>query len=43
MTNKTLKDFRNAIHKDLKVEPQNKQSNCFIINENKEQSTIKEI
>lgn len=43
MINKTLKDFRNAIHKDLKVEPQNKQSNCFIINENKEQSTIKEI
>ncbi len=43
MTNKTLKDFRNAIHKDLKVEPQNKRSNCFIIKENKEQSTIKEI
>ncbi len=43
MTNKALKDFRNAIHKDLKVEPQNKRSNCFIIKETKEQSTIKEI
>lgn len=43
MTNKALKDFRNAIHKDLKVEPQNERSNCFIIEENKEQSTIKEI
>lgn len=43
MTNKTLKDFRNAIHKDLKVEPQNERSNCFIIEENKEQSKIKEI
>lgn len=43
MTNKALKDFRNAIHKDLKVEPQNKRSNCFIIEENKEQSKIKEI
>ncbi|MGX3045396.1 hypothetical protein [Helicobacter sp. T3_23-1056] len=43
MTNKTLKDFRNAIHKNLKVEPQNKKSSCFIIKEDKKESLIKQI
>ncbi len=42
MTNKILKDFRNAIHKNLKVEPQNKKSGCFVIKE-KQTSAIKEI
>ena len=43
MINKILKDFRNAIHKNLKVEPQNKKSSCFVICENEEKSAIKQI
>lgn len=43
MTNKGLKDFRNAIHKNLKIEPQNSRSSCFIISENEPKSTIKQI
>lgn len=42
MTNKILKDFRNAIHKNLKVEPQ-KKSSCYIIKEYKKESPIKQI
>ena len=41
MTNRILKDFRNAIHKDLKIEPQNKKSGCFVVKEDKKESPIK--
>lgn len=40
MTNKTLKDFRNAIHRDLKIVPQNEKSSCFVIEEKQETSVI---
>lgn len=43
MTNRILKDFRNAIHRDLKIVPQNKKSSCFVIEEKQETSVIKEI
>lgn len=43
MTNKELKEFRNAIHKDLKISPQNKKSSCFIVREEKKESPIQKI
>lgn len=43
MTNKDLKNFRNAIHKDLKISPQNKKSSCFIVRERKKESPIQRI
>lgn len=43
MTNKALKDFRNVIHKNLKIEPQNAKSSCFIVEEDKKESLIKRI
>lgn len=41
--NKELKDFRNAIHKDLKISPQNEKSSCFIVREEKKESPIQRI
>lgn len=43
MTNKVLKDFRNAIHRNLKIKPQKEKSSCYIIREEKKQSPIKQI
>ncbi|EAI3889861.1 hypothetical protein DYR41_07215 [Campylobacter jejuni] len=40
MTNKYLKNFRNAITDDLKIKPK---GNCFVIIEEKEKSKIKKI
>lgn len=43
MTNKELKEFRNAIHKNLKISPQNEKSSCFIVREEKKESPIQRI
>lgn len=43
MTNKDLKNFRNAIHKDLKISPQNGKSSCFVVREEKKESPIQKI
>lgn len=43
MNNKVLKDFRNAIHKNLRILPQKGKSSCFIIREEKKESAIKRI
>lgn len=43
MTNKDLKKFRNAIHKNLKISPQNEKSSCFIVKEDKKESCIQRI
>ncbi|WP_300718574.1 hypothetical protein [Helicobacter sp. UBA3407] len=43
MTIKDLKNFRNAIHRDLKISPQNEKSSCFIVRENKKESPIQRI
>ncbi|MBZ7937036.1 hypothetical protein ACD575_04955 [Campylobacter sp. LH-2024] len=40
MTNKQLKEFRDAIKDDLKIKPN---GNCFIVKEEKEKSQIKKI
>ncbi|MCX2683443.1 hypothetical protein OQH60_06195 [Campylobacter sp. MIT 21-1685] len=43
MTIKDLKNFRNAIHRDLKISPQNEKSSCFIVREEKKESAIQRI
>ncbi|WP_279177062.1 hypothetical protein [Campylobacter insulaenigrae] len=40
MTNKHLKNFRNAIKDDFKIKPK---GNCFVVKEEKEESQIKKI
>lgn len=43
MTNKNLKDFRNAIHKNLRIDPQKNSSSCFIVKEESQDSAIEKI